>query len=107
MDKKQVAADAARLVVDETREEMESQGITLKYLVKKLKEELSAQSKGETAWHIRQGARKDAHRLLDHYPAERHKHTVEGSLRDLSDEEIDHRLKELEEKARGGKESSI
>ena len=91
---------------------LEDEGITLPYLAKRLKEELRAKtikpflgpggeviySKNLDAWEIRQRARMDAHKLLDHYPSEKHK--IEGSLRleNLSDEELDGRILKLLEK---------
>ena len=71
---------------------LEDEGITLPYLAKRLKKELRAKTikpflgpKGEVvyskkleSWEIRQRARMDAHKLLSHYPAERHE--VEGEI---------------------------
>ena len=65
---------------------LHDQGITPSYLAKKLKSEINSKeiksfqskgkviySKGLDALDIQQRARMDAHKLLDHYPAERHK----------------------------------
>ena len=62
-------------------EALNRHGITTEYLAKKLKEELEAletkefcykgtvvSSKGKAALEIRQRARMDAHKLLNHYP---------------------------------------
>lgn len=66
-------------------EALDNEGITPSYLAKLLHKELSAkqikcfQHQGEIvtteipALDIMQKARQDAHKLLDHYPAERHK----------------------------------
>jgi hypothetical protein len=67
-------------------EALDNEGITPSYLAKLLKKELHAkqikvfQHQGEVimsepldALDIQQKARQDAHKLLDHYPAERHK----------------------------------
>ena len=72
---------------------LDSEGITDELLAKKLKEELEAnetkvfQYKGGIveksnliAWEIRQRARMDAHKLLGHYPSEKHHVTLEGGL---------------------------
>ncbi len=72
---------------------LEKKGITAEYLADKLKEELDAketkvfqykgdviESKEKIAWEIRQRARMDAHKLLSHYPSEKHHHTIEGGL---------------------------
>ena len=57
-------------------EALQSQGITALYLAKKLKKELNAKlENGKPLWTIRQKARMDAHKLLAHYPAEKHEHT--------------------------------
>jgi hypothetical protein len=60
---------------------------------------------------IRQRARMDAHKLLNHYPAERHEHTGKDggpietkdttTLEDLSDDAIVARLNELRAERRG------
>lgn len=60
---------------------LERQNITVDYLAEKLKAELEAKevkvfnhlgeviySQPLVAWKVRQEARKDAHKLLDHYP---------------------------------------
>jgi len=67
-----------------------SEKITASYLAKKLKQELNAKetkvflgkeseeviySKGLVAWDVRQKARIDAHKLMGHYPAEKHEVT--------------------------------
>jgi hypothetical protein len=72
---------------------LEAEGITPKYLAKKLKRELNAketkffQKDGEVvtekncvAWDVRQKARIDAHKLLGHYPAEKIDHNIRGSF---------------------------
>ena len=64
---------------------LDKEGITPSYLAKKIKAELEATEdrvfchRGEVitsepriAWDVRQRARQDAHRLLNHYPAEKH-----------------------------------
>jgi len=71
---------------------LEGEGITPEYLAKKLKKELNAKevktffdqktgqvvySKKMIAWQIRQKAREDVHKLLGHYPAEKHELTGE------------------------------
>ena len=81
---------------------LEKQGITADYLAVKLKQELEAldekvfQYKGGIiskadlkAWEIRQRARMDAHKLLGHYPSEKHHVTIEGdlTLQPLTDEQ--------------------
>ncbi len=71
---------------------LEKKGITSDYLADKLKEELEAnetkvfQYKGGiveksdlVAWEIRQRARIDAHKLLGHYPSEKHHVTFEDT----------------------------
>jgi len=91
---------------------LDSQGITPLYLAKKLKREVNAKetkvfndkgsllySKPLIAWGIRQKARMDAHKLLAHYPPEKHELTGKngGPLKvTLTD-----RLKEIEECATG------
>ena len=70
-----------------------AQKITPEYLAKKLKRELNAKetkvfhangevvySKPMIAWGIRQKARQDAHKLLDHYPSEKHDVNVSGVI---------------------------
>jgi hypothetical protein len=70
---------------------LEKKGITVDYLADKLKEELGAtetktfqyqggvvDSDPKIAWDIRQRARMDAHKILSHYPSEKHHITVEG-----------------------------
>jgi hypothetical protein len=68
---------------------LHGKGITPLYLARKLKAELNAKevkvfndkedgivySKALPAWNIRQKARMDAHKLMNHYPAEKHEHT--------------------------------
>jgi hypothetical protein len=60
-------------------------------------------SKPLVAWEVRQEARKDAHKLLGHYPNA--KLTIEGSLslRNLSDEELDERINATLKRAEGTK----
>lgn len=76
-------------------------GISNEYLAEKAKEELNAKetkaqipkggnefiySKPLIDWKTRQEARKDMHKLSNHYPAEKHEHyapTVEDILRDI------------------------
>ena len=68
-------------------EALQRHGITPEYLAKKLKWELNAKevkvfydrkrgevvySKKLPAWEVRQRARQDAHKLLNHYPAAKH-----------------------------------
>jgi hypothetical protein len=71
---------------------LEGEGITPSYLAKLLKKELKAKqvkvfsnksgdviySEPLEALDIQQKARQDAHKLLDHYPSERHQ--VEGEI---------------------------
>ena len=82
---------------EEARREIEQAlidaGLTPEYLASRLIEELDATerkvflsrwsqrliySKPLPAWTVRQHARQDAHRLLDHYPSERHEITGRG-----------------------------
>jgi len=71
--------------------DLDKAGLTLEYLVTKLKEELEAtqirifhyqgslaESKPQTDWRTRQVARQDAHRLRGDYPAE--KWDITGNL---------------------------
>lgn len=87
---------------------MDGEGITLGWLIKKLKEEMEADetkvfndkgnilySKGMTAWEIRQKARIDAHKLRGDYPAEEHKISGEMITKRSPEE-----LKELREIAK-------
>jgi hypothetical protein len=96
---------------------LDSEGVDDTFLVKKLKEELEAntpkffqregkviQMKDCIAWEIRQRARQDAHKLRGDYPSEKHQVTVESSLpvTQFSEEdriEIDARKQILKEKA--------
>lgn len=86
------------------------QGITLEYLVKKLKRELNAKevkvfydrrtgevvySKKLPVWDIRQRARQDAHKLLGHYPAEKHE------IVDPATEFLAEILREIHQNAKG------
>jgi hypothetical protein len=82
---------------------LEKYGINTEFLARKLKAELNANEtrykyivrddkikvvaeKTRIAWDIRQKARMDAHKLLGHYPAEKHEHTGEISLKGLYEE---------------------
>lgn len=89
----QSGALAAENVRKKLQEEFSNAGINYKYLTKKLVEELESHeikvfssehgikySKKLIAWKIRQEARKDAHKLLDHYPADRQEIDFSGSL---------------------------
>ena len=81
---------------------LDSEGIDDVFLVKKLKEELDAslpklfQSEGNViesreipVRDIRQCARQDAHKLLGHYPDERHRVSIEGFPRpELTEEQL-------------------
>ncbi len=80
----QKAAETAR---QKLLNSLSYQGIDAVLLANKLKEELNADetkvfsgkegllySTPLTAWKVRQEARKDAHKLLDHYPADRQEH---------------------------------
>lgn len=82
--------DAASKLLGPILDAIQGEGIDAKYLAKKLKEELEATevkvfndreggiiySDPLIAWKVRQSARQDAHKLLDHYPSEKHDHTV-------------------------------
>lgn len=80
--------NAVEAIGNPIHEAMVSCGITPEILAKKLSEELEAEEtvfakfQGKImdqtdviAWKVRQEARKDAHRLFGHYPAERHDHS--------------------------------
>lgn len=71
-------------------DDLDDQGLTSKYLAKKLKRELNARetktqipkgekefsySKSLVAWDVRQRARQDAHKLRGDYPAEKLEHS--------------------------------
>jgi len=81
---------------------LDSEGIDDVFLVKKLKEELDAslpklfQSEGNViesreipVWDIRQRARMDAHKLMGHYPSEKHQVSFDNAFpaRELTPEE--------------------
>lgn len=82
--------DAASKLLGPILDAIQGEGIDAQYLARKLKEELEAEetkvfndkeagivySDPLVAWRIRQEARKDAHKLLDHYPSEKHDHNV-------------------------------
>jgi hypothetical protein len=64
-------------ILQPIRKAFEEDGITVEYLVKKLKAELNAtepkpwRKRAVKAWNVRQRARMDAHKLMGHYPAEK------------------------------------
>lgn len=73
-------------------EALNNEGITPSYLAKLLRKELKAKEKKVFAFQgkvvdildvpaldVQQKARQDAHKLLDHYPSERHQ--VEGEIK--------------------------
>lgn len=85
--------NAVEAIGNPIHEAMVSCGITPEILAKKLSEELEAEEtvfakfQGKImdqtdviAWKVRQEARKDAHRLFGHYPAERHDVNVDGEI---------------------------
>jgi len=87
---------------------LQRQGITPEYLAKKLKQELNATvvkthydpkrgeivySKKLPAWEIRQRARQDAHRLLNHYPATKHEVSARVGVVDYQDLDEETRAK--------------
>jgi hypothetical protein len=91
MTDEEIAKEAAEEAKSEVLKRLESRGITLDYLAKKLKRELNAkttkffQHEGRVIeerncidWTTRQKARMDAHRLRGDYPAE--KHDLQGSV---------------------------
>jgi hypothetical protein len=93
MDNKLTTSEVIEALVSPIAEAMSSHGITPDKLARKLSEELEAHeqkvflsdsrvkySKKLIAWKIRQEARKDAHKLLGHYPTERHDVNVSGVL---------------------------
>lgn len=90
---------------------MKSEGITHEYLARKLKAELEAEevkvfsggggviySDKLIDWGTRQRARMDAHKLRGDYPIERIEISEVERLEELSDEEIDARIRELQER---------
>jgi len=79
------ADDIINVIMTPMRQDLESAGITAKYLAQKLKRELNAkttklfQHEGKITderdfidWTTRQKARMDAHALLGHYPPAKH-----------------------------------
>jgi len=88
---------AEEILAGGIRAALQKHKITEDYLAKKLKAELNAketkyfQFQGQVveqrdviAWDVRQRARMDAHKLLGHYPAEKHEHSGSVTL-ELSD----------------------
>jgi len=82
--------DALRGLDNPLIEAFENEGITLKYLTKKLKRELNAKETTDKriAWKIRQEARKDAHKLRGDYPVERTDLSGEITLRVVYDAQL-------------------
>ena len=102
-------------IVQPIEESLGNEGITLEYLAKKLKKELNAKevkafydrktkevvySKKLPAWEVRQRARIDAHKLLGHYPAEKHELTARMGVTDYNEleEETKQKLKKAANK---------
>jgi hypothetical protein len=80
---------------------MDAERISPRYLAKKLKAELEATeqrvfstsmglvySEPMISWKTRQEARKDAHKLLGHYPAEKIDHNLTGAVTIMKPGEI-------------------
>lgn len=82
---------------------LEAEGITVKYLAKRLKRELNAKetkifnggavgliySKPLIAWDVRQRARMDAHKLRGDYPATEINAKIDHGLKNLTDEQLE------------------
>ena len=97
--------DMVNAIMAPMRDAFKGEGITPKYLAKKLKRELNAKetkaqipkggftfiySKPMKAWDIQQKARQDAHKLMGDYPAEKKDITSGGrpiiNMSDIPDE---------------------
>jgi hypothetical protein len=92
----------AKKIINAFHDALLREGITEKYLARKLKLELSAEeikvfnpkgnqkkkgliySKPLKLWSIRQKAREDAQKLMDLYPAEKHEHEVSVTVEVVS-----------------------
>jgi len=102
------ADEMIQAILAPMKQALDDEGITMPRLAKQLGQELEAMrvevrggkeglqySKPLVAWDVRQRARMDAHKLLGHYPAE--KHDISGSIayEHFISDELENKLKEI------------